>query len=91
MELPKKYHEFIELFVKKEYRLPQHDDCYEARIPLIPGADLSQVKQFRKSPDELRVEDEFGKKLAGYIRNRNHRNPQETCCTKEAWEPTSGY
>jgi hypothetical protein len=69
--LPKKYHEFIELFIKKEYQLPQHDKCYEAKILLVAGADdkLKQLQQFRKSLEELEVEQEFVKEFlqAGYI------------------------
>jgi hypothetical protein len=76
-KLLKKYHEFIELFVKKEYRLPQHDKCYEAKIPLVEGAEnkLKQSQQFRKSPEELRLEQEFVEEFlqAGYIRESDSR------------------
>lgn len=43
-KLPAKYHKFIELFVKREQKLPNHPDKYQARILLIPGAELPQVK-----------------------------------------------
>lgn len=36
--LPEKYHEFMELFMKRERKLPSHPDEYRARILLIPGA-----------------------------------------------------
>lgn len=58
-KLPKKYYEFIELFVKKEYRLPKHDKEFEVRIDLKPGFTPPAVKQFHKSPAELKVEDGF--------------------------------
>ncbi|KAK9489002.1 hypothetical protein V1508DRAFT_436169, partial [Lipomyces doorenjongii] len=69
-KLPEKYHEFIELFVKDEYRLPAHEEQYEAKIPLKPGTEIPPVKQHRKSRDELKVEQEFVTKFlqAGYIR-----------------------
>ena len=58
-KLPKKYHEFIELFVKKDYRLPTHPPEYEVTIKLKPGAELRQVKQRQKSPQELQTEKQF--------------------------------
>jgi hypothetical protein len=69
-KLPKKYHEFIELFVKKEYRLPRHDKQFEVKINLKPGFEPPTVKQFHKSPAELKIEDEFVEEFseAGYIR-----------------------
>jgi hypothetical protein len=69
-KLPEKYHEFMELFVKRERKLPSHPDEYRARIPLIPGAELPQVKQRQKSRDELKLDTEFIQKFleAGFIR-----------------------
>ncbi|QKX57713.1 uncharacterized protein TRUGW13939_04831 [Talaromyces rugulosus] len=69
-KLPEKYRDFTELFVKKEYRLPQHEKEYEAEIPLKEGAQVPQVKQRQISQDELRTTKEFIEKFlaAGYIR-----------------------
>ena len=69
-KLPKKYHGFIELFVKKEYRLPSHAKEYEARIPLKPGFTPPSVKQRHKSRDQLELENKFIREFlaAGYIR-----------------------
>jgi hypothetical protein len=69
-KLPKKYHDFIELFVKKEYRLPNHEKEYEARIPLKPGFTPPSVKQTHKSRDQLELENKFVREFlaAGYIR-----------------------
>jgi hypothetical protein len=58
-KLPKKYYNYIELFVKREYRLPTHDKEFEVKIDLKPGFTPPAVKQFHKSPAELKIEDEF--------------------------------
>ena len=58
-KLPKKYHDFIELFVKREYRLPTHKKEYEARIPLKLGFIPPSVKQQHKSQDQLELENKF--------------------------------
>jgi hypothetical protein len=77
-KLPKKYHEYIELFVKKEYRIPTHPPEYEATIELKPGAQLKQVKQKQKSRDEQEAEDKFIDTFypAGYL--------QESCSANSA-------
>jgi hypothetical protein len=69
-KLPEKYHDFIELFVKREYRLPNHPKEYEARIPLKPGFTPPSVKQQHKSRDQLELENKFVREFlaAGYIR-----------------------
>ena len=68
--LPKKYLDFMELFVKKEYKLPTHKAEFEARIELREGFMPPSAKQRHKSRDELKLEDEFIDKFleAGYIR-----------------------
>jgi hypothetical protein len=66
-KLLKKYYEFIELFVKKEYRLPQHGKELEVKINLKPGFEPPAVKQFHKSRAELKVEDEFGRLQRSWI------------------------
>ncbi|CRG88109.1 hypothetical protein PISL3812_05136 [Talaromyces islandicus] len=58
-KLSKKYHNYIELFVKKEYRIPTYPPEYEATIKLKPGAKLTQVKQRQKLRDEQEAEDKF--------------------------------
>lgn len=69
-KLPEKYHDFIELFVKKEYRLPKHEKEYEAKIPLKPGFTPTSVRQKHKSRDQLELESKFVREFlaAGYIR-----------------------
>ena len=56
-KLPKKYYEFTKLFVKKEYWLPRHDKIFEVKINLKPGFEPPTVKQFHKSPAELKIKD----------------------------------
>ncbi|EED14713.1 retrotransposon polyprotein, putative [Talaromyces stipitatus ATCC 10500] len=69
-KLPEKYYNYIELFVKKEYRLPNHPKEYKVRIPLKPGFKVLSVKQHCKSRDKLEMEDKFIEEFlaAGYIR-----------------------
>jgi hypothetical protein len=68
-KLLKKYHEYIKLFVKREYRIPIHPPEYEVTIKLKPGAQLKQVKQKQRSRDEQEAEDQFIDKfyLASYL------------------------
>ncbi|EED18404.1 retrovirus polyprotein, putative [Talaromyces stipitatus ATCC 10500] len=69
-KLPEKYYNYIELFVKKEYRLPNHPKEYEVRIPLKSGFKVPSVKQHYKSQDELEMEDKLIEEFlaVGYIR-----------------------
>jgi hypothetical protein len=68
-KLPEKYHEYIKLFMKKEYKLLKYPAEYKARIPLKKEAILKQIKQRQKLQNELKLEQEFMIKflVAGYI------------------------
>jgi hypothetical protein len=74
-KLPEKYHKFIKLFIKKEYQLPRHDKQFEVKINLKPGFKPPSVKQFHKSPAELKIKDKFIEEFseAGYIQPGNRK------------------
>lgn len=66
-KLLEKYYDFIELFVKKEYRLPNHGKEYKARILLKLGFIPPSVKQQYKSRDQLELENKFVREFLAVV------------------------